>query len=393
MNRQEEEIIATGARWHEEGNPIAVALVAGLEGSGYRKPGARLLVGEDGSFIGLVSGGCLEQDIIDAAQSVQQSGDARMLEFDTRPDDDILLGWGSGCRGLFHILLHRPEGKLLRALHAELEAGRSVLMGTVVHSQGGFSRLGSQLLLLEDGTIVGDDTLEACLNMFEDDWPRRPQLVALDGEDSLRVVGGYAEEGRQARLGAVFVETMRPAPRLLIIGAGDDVPPVVDVARTAGLRTAVLDHRPVFANRERFPGADDIIVERPETIADDVLRRYGAVVVMTHQFELDQRWLARLSSNSFKYIGVLGPLDRTRRLLADSDDAGTAGPPLEEAPAITLTEEDLYGPIGLDIGGEGPGPIAVSIVSEILAVLHGRGGRHLKDTYEANKRQRARSYV
>lgn len=394
LDRHSEDIFATGVRWHDAGDPVALAVVVGLEGSGYRKPGARLLVGKGGNFTGLVSGGCLEQDIIDAAARVQQSGKAEMLEFDTRPEDDILLGWGSGCRGLFHILLHRCEGNLLRVLHEELEAGRTVVLGTVVGTSDEFSELGAQVLLLEDGALVGDSTIEPCLRLFAAKLPSRPQIVAIDSPDKMRVAEGYAYDGREAAVGAVLVETMRPAPRLLVIGAGDDVPPVVDVATTAGLRTTVLDHRPSFADRSRFPTADEVLVRRPEDVTDETLHLHSAVVVMTHQFEWDQRWLARLSSVPFAYIGVLGPLDRTRRLFARSEQPGMAEQETGSAEAIAaLSERDVYGPVGLDIGGEGPGPIAVSIVAQVLAVLHGRDGGHFRDNYEGNKRNEKQASV
>lgn len=419
LSRHEAEIFASGVQWQAAGDPVALALIVGVEGSAYRKPGARLLVGKNGSFIGLVSGGCLEQDIVDAASRVQQSGGAEVLEFDTRPEDDTLWGWGSGCRGLIHVLVHRPDPNVLRVLHDELDAGRAALMATVVSSSDQFAPLGTQVLVLEDGTVVGDDTLQQYLHPFEAEWPSTRETVAIDAPDAIRIVSGYAHGASQATVGAVLVEPVRPTPRLLVIGAGDDVPPVVDVATAAGLRTTVIDHRPSFANRLRFPTADEVLVMRPEDLTDDMLRSHKAAVLMTHQFEWDRVWLERISSAPFAYLGVLGPPDRTRRLLEPSDESAASEQNGQAAVERTeraddtnassvgnastghastrngstskvsdlLRQRQLYGPVGLDIGGEGPGPIAVSMIAEVLAVLHGRGGGHLRDNYERNKRR------
>ncbi|MDI3257055.1 MAG: XdhC family protein [Kyrpidia sp.] len=357
--RELEDIFERGLTEIRAGRPAAVALVAGVEGSAYRHAGARMLVRQGGQVDGAVSGGCLESDIVRTAAEVAATGEARLLTYDMRTDDDALWGTGSGCAGLVRVLVHRPEATVLEGVLNALRAGRRVDLATVVDSGAPGVRAGAQAYVVEGGERANGDSAVAPL------WTELPKPVADRRSAYQRVKTSGGEV-------AVLVERLSPAPVILILGAGHDAPAMVDIARSAGFRVVVADHRPGYVAASRFPGADRVMAAAPEAAPESLFTAHTYVVVMTHQLEWDARWLKRLFESEVPYIGLLGPRNRANRLLSQfSDWTGSALPPAER------WAHRLYNPVGLDLGGEGPGPIALSAVAQILAVAHGNQPRHL----------------
>ena len=295
------------------GADAVLATVVATRGSVYRRPGARMLITRDGWVAGSISGGCLEGDLVSTAFARTEDG-PMVVTYDASAPDDVLLGFGLGCNGAVDVLMQRLPGGggALAVLERVLETREAVVMTTKA-----------------DGSIsspLGEG---------------RVGVEPPSGEDRER---------------AILTETLEPPPALTIFGAGHDAIPLVRMAVDLGWHTTVVDARRGYAKAERFPGAT---VRHVRAVDPVELESGSAVVLMTHSFANDSailRWLPECLG----YVGVLGPLHRTERLLEGR------------------RREDLYAPIGLDLGADGPDEIALAIVAEILAVRKGRAGGHLK---------------
>lgn len=304
--------------------PLAIpfrvlATVVATAGSTYRKPGARMLLMADGSYIGLLSGGCLESDLQIHAHQVLESGTARAIEYDTRGPDDTLFGVGAGCEGTMRVLLE-PAGPESPAERAMSDAGRTAQRGetatlVMVHSS-------PQLRL---GTYLADETL--------------PPI----------------EQSR------AFVQLIEPPPHLLICGAAPDAQPVAGLARMLGWRVSVVDHRPAYAVAARFAGAD-VRVANPRSLRAQIdLAHCHAAVVMSHHLPSDEAYLRELAEAEVPaYIGLLGPKARRARLAE------------ELGPVIEKLGTRIRGPVGIDMGATTPEGIALAIIAQIHGWLAGR---------------------
>lgn len=321
--------------------PAALATVVRVSGSAYRHEGAKLLIPAGGAPRGMISGGCLEADVAAQAGDVITTGRPAMLTYDMRSEaDDGLWGLNLGCNGKIEILLERAEPSLLGAIAAEWEAGRPCTALTVV-TEG--ERLGARMLIHADGSIagsLGDPGLEA------------DALTQVRGAARPKVINVRDVE--------IFVDRITPPPTLWVVGAGSDAPALVQAASFAGWRVNVADHRAAYADPARFPQARRVVCVEPEELA----RQAGPgafAVLMNHHFDHDRAFLLALLGAAPRYIGVLGPLRRTLRMLD--------GAPLPDC---------VHAPVGLDLGGDGPEAVAISIVAELQAVRHGRPGSPLR---------------
>jgi xanthine/CO dehydrogenase XdhC/CoxF family maturation factor len=319
-----------------------LATVVATAGSTYRKPGARMLILDDGSYLGLLSGGCLEADLKIHAQEVLTSGTPRAIEYDMRGPDDILFGIGAGCEGAMRILLE-PAGPGTPAAAALSAAGRATHAGRP-----------TSLVLVHESADLALGTYAAAP-------PLPPTLIAaaaqsLEQRES-RGMDWQAGGGRSR----AFVQFLAPPPHLLICGAGPDAQPVVSVARSLGWRVSVVDHRPAYAKPEQFPGADVRLCDPQSLRLGATIEHCHAAVVMSHHLASDTAYLRELARAGVPaYVGLLGPEARRIRL---AQELGSA--------AVQL-ESRLYGPVGIDIGAVTPEGIALAIVSQIHAWLAGR---------------------
>lgn len=306
-----------------------LATVVATAGSTYRKPGARMLLMADGSYIGLLSGGCLESDLQIHAREVLDSGVARAVEYDTRGPDDVLFGVGAGCEGTMRVLLE-PAGPASTAEAALAAAGRA--------------------------THAGETT----------------SLIMV--HNSQMPLGTYhgAKDLPPAERARAFVESLAPPPHLLICGAAPDAQPVVSTARALGWRVSVIDHRPAYAVAARFPGAA-VRVAGPKSLRSEIdLARCHAAVVMSHHLPSDEVYLRELAQAGVPaYVGLLGPKARRNRLAK------------ELGPLTEKLKDRIRGPVGLDIGATTPEGIALSIVGQIHAWLAGRAYSEAVLTKEA----------
>jgi xanthine dehydrogenase accessory factor len=294
-----------------------LATVVATAGSTYRKPGARMLLMADGSYIGLLSGGCLESDLQIHAREVLDSGVARAVEYDTRGPDDILFGVGAGCEGTMRVLLE-PAGPGSTAEAALAAVGRLTHAG-------------------ETATLIMVHNSQTPLGTY------------------------FGKDLSPAERTRAYVELLSPPPHLLICGAAPDAQPVASTARALGWRVSVIDHRPAYAVEARFPGSD-VRVANPKSLRSEIdLARCHAAVVMSHHLPSDEDYLRELAQAGVPaYVGLLGPKARRARLAKELE------------PMTEKLENRIRGPVGLDIGATTPEGIALSIVGQIHAWLAGR---------------------
>ena len=357
------------------GERVVLASVVRTVGSAYRGVGARMVVrGDDGS-VGLVSGGCLERDLVAAAKRLRDGERAEVVTFDSlSEDDDRVWGFGLGCNGRVEILLEplspTRAASVAALLGAALDGHSPVLVATVVHTSGaGAPAMGARALLPLTAGVVEREGDWGCGGVLE-----RVAADAREVAEGARrgVTRDYAlETGGVAR---VAFELVVPTVRLVICGSGPDAQPVARLAAGLGWSVTVVDHRPVALVRpERFPGARLVECASADSLAGSVtLDRRTAAVVMSHLYGRDLDYLDALLASDVGYVGLLGPRSRRERMFAELAERGRR----YEAAQL---EARLFGPIGLDIGADGPEAIALAIVAEVAAVTSGRDGGHLRD--------------
>jgi xanthine dehydrogenase accessory factor len=337
-----------------------VVTVADVEGSAYRRPGAKMLVGEDGTPIGAVTAGCLEEPIADLSTAVLDAGEPRRETFDLTEDDDDTWGIGLGCNGIIDVLVE-PLDASWRAPLDHLEAGTPVTVLTVVDSTISDVPVGARSCVSEGGpprAVAGRDPVpDVVVDGVE------PTIRAVRGRERAVTVDVETERGTAS----VLVDGLDPVPKLLLIGSQPDIHPVARVGSDAGFEVVV--HSPRGARGpEAFPNADSVEVGHPSTVGDGVdAPEHTYAVVMTHNL-VDDRIAVEtlLSETTVPYVGLMGPRERFERLRDDAD--AIAGGELDR----------LATPVGLDLGGGEPIEIAFSVVSEALAVSNGRDGTRLK---------------
>lgn len=349
-----QEIVEKVSRFNQ-GERAVLATVVDVVGSGYRRPGARMLIDENGFGIGTVSGGCLEADVLERAKKVLASGEATVITYDTTKDENSVFGLSMGCRGIVRILLEEIDSDdiFFNFLGNSFEARKSFTMATLIAANNDSVNVGAKYFL-QDSFI----TVKAI----------NPQIPNALRE---RLENFTTEKGSKLEtfdFGEVFFETVEPPLNLLLFGAGYDALPLVKFAKELGWRITAIDHREAFANAGRIPEADEIIVSSSENLNDDLFSDENAVaVIMTHNYERDRNILRRLLNSKCRYVGALGPKHRAEKLLNEINE------PFSESQLAKL-----HAPVGLDIGADSPEAIALAIVAEIQAALSGREGGFLR---------------
>lgn len=353
----------------------AVATVAAVEGSAYRRPGARMVVDEKGNHLGAVTAGCLEEPVIELAEAVMATAEPTVETFDLTDDGE--WGYGLGCNGVITLLVEPLDPSWRAALDA-LEGGDLVGMATALDAtnhafadaDGAVSRGARRVLL---GDPDDPEALAASAHWTDrDPLPDEAADQLAEAIASARSAGRTTVEtvevdGDSLR---VLVDGLAPPPHLLLFGAQPDVHPVSRLARQVGFQVTVASPRGAHADAERFPAAHDVIASRPADLDAHVDGRTH-VVCMSHSFADDQLALETLVGTDVPYIGLMGPRDRYEELLEAIDDEAEA--------AVNAAAHRLAAPVGLDIGADAPPEIALSIIGEVLAVANGRDGGRLRD--------------
>ncbi len=360
----------------DRGERCALATIVSVEGSSYRRPGARMLVCEAGTSTGTISAGCLESDVIEHAKDVLRAGAARLVEYNTASTSEE-MAWelGLGCSGIVRVLVEPlVSGSLyIEALRRSCAMGPDAAGLTVatVYQCGAPERAGARLFLDEDGDVLYENVTDEGAS-----WAAR-----LTNEVRALVRGGMTSaacildvDGVTTR---IFLETLLPPIPLVIFGAGHDALPVVRLAQELGWQVEVVDPQARPDSRSRFAIADRVTLARPRDLAAHTahvsLTPRSMTLLMSHSYTHDLELLRFLLASPARYIGVMGPRQRTERMLSELAPAGGTFR-LDEA-----NRARLHSPVGLDLGANGPAEVALSIVAEMLAVLEGRSGGLLRE--------------
>ena len=347
------------------GERCALATIVRVEGSAYRRPGARMLICESGGTTGIISGGCLDGDVRERAARAMATGRPVLVRYDTTSDDETVWGLGLGCNGVVDVLIEpaTPATEdLMRFLDESAQSRRRSALATVIRPDSNTLALGTRVLLPSDGTP--SRTAGAEIDLVTSEIVADLQAALRSGVSSIACYGADASV-------EAFVEVIEPQVPLVIFGAGADTVPLVSVARQFGWHTTVVDTHARSRSVERFKEADAVILCHPQDVATRVpLTESSVVVLMTHNYTHDLNLLPVLLNSPVRYIGCLGPKRRTERLLSEMHS--------EDELVRDGLGARFHAPIGLDLGAETPAEIAVSIGAEILASINTRTGGFLQ---------------
>jgi len=357
--------------WRElesAGADYVLATIVAVEGSSYRRPGAHMLIAQDGRRAGTVSGGCLEAEVAKRAWWLTERGP--VVERYSTLEDDGELPYGSGCGGVVYILLERraTAQPLLQQLEIAFHARSPFAIVTVL--------AGPHIAWRAYAGMPEADAANAHVKSTVLLQAARTALATRSSADRELPI-----EGAQAR---VWADYRTPRPGLWIFGAGDDAKPLVAMARQLGWFVAVADGRAHLATRSRFKHADEVyaltIADLPHAAPTLPLRAGDAAVLMTHSFEQDMRVLAWLLGPTgelpIAYVGVLGPQRRTREAIVHAARLHHESLSADEVEAWL---ERLQAPMGLDLGGDTSPSVALSILSEIQRSIHAASARPLRE--------------
>jgi xanthine dehydrogenase accessory factor len=309
------------------GAGCVLGIVFATAGSTYQKPGALILLDRTGMRHGALSGGCLEPEVEERARRVSDNRCAEVIDFDTRSDEDLLFGSGTGCRGRIHLLLlpQPPDAPLTEALER------------LATSAGPL-----ELALVVEGPATGSGS--ATLNGETWHWGRDGRRV--------RPVSRSSAVESDPLLARVRVN---PPPRILLFGAGPETGPLYQFIQRLGWNVTLVEHRGRWLKFAHSAGVQDIIEAAPDDAAALWRGQHAtAALAMTHNYALDMKHLRECADSELSYIGLLGPAARRDQMLAE----------LGEEYAKRLGGR-LHAPVGLPLGGRGPEPLALAIAAEL----------------------------
>ncbi|MCH6200762.1 XdhC family protein [Aquiflexum sp. LQ15W] len=342
----------------------ALATVVKVDGSAYRRPGARMLVTEDGELTGAISGGCLEGDALRKAQTVIFQQRSMLVTYDTTDEDDQKFGVGLGCNGIIQVLIEPLDfedesnpAELLKVALSDRLPNVLVTAFSLKNTRG--EQIGTRVLSKGGNTFGKIETLDPGLS------EKIHLEINTNAENQVSSIKQYSDPEEIW----VFYEAIIPPIHILLFGAGNDTIPVAQLASLMGWELTLIDGRKNHATTERFPTAAKIIIEPADRAVSGLNPDKNTVaLLMTHNFDYEAVVLKDLMLHELPYIGILGPKKKTDKLIARLESEG-----------IKVPTENIYAPIGLDIGAEGSEEIALSALAEIKAVLAKKNPDFLKN--------------
>ena len=329
MTHELKRIVSAYEAARKENRQVVLATVVHVEGSSYRRPGVQMLIDENGRMTGAVSGGCVEKEVYHQARDVFNNGIPKIMTYDGR--------YRLGCEGVLYILIEpfHPDQEWLQAFWKAL-ADRTDLVFT--------SYFG-----LSEGA---DKTFGSTMNFEKGKQALRP---SFDVNQNLQS----------------FTIRFKPCFKMVIVGAEHDAVKLCGFSAKMGWEVTVVTVPTEQKTIADFEGAQDFLTVPPEAFETRGIDSETAVVLMTHNFARDMAYLLALKDTSPAYIGLLGPAGRREKLLDGLIER------YPEVPESFL--EGIYGPAGLNLGSETPEEIAISVLSEILAIVRGKTPMLLKD--------------
>ncbi|WHY79645.1 XdhC family protein [Neobacillus sp. WH10] len=302
-----------------------LATIVRVKGSAYKKEGSSMLFLADGTQIGMLTAGCLETDLAIQVKEVFEKQKAIIVQYELFDEDDLSWGQGAGCNGTIDILFEPVTEKVKE--HFQIVRTLLNYQKPVIALKK-LDVLGEYVFIEEEGDPFGN-------------WSG--PIPVIEFTTKIGVMSGVP---------TVFQQTYQPKPRLIVFGAGPDAIPLVSFAADIGFSVVVCDWRETFCQKKNFPRAEELLVGFPSNLLKQIsFSPFDFVVVMTHHFQRDQEIVMKVLNQNIKYLGVLGPRERTNRLLKGDDV------PIQ-----------IHSPIGAAIGAKGPVEIAVSIVAEMIEV-------------------------
>ncbi|MDP4912863.1 MAG: XdhC family protein [Saprospiraceae bacterium] len=346
---------------------LALATLVHLNGSSYRRPGARMIVDEEGQLTGAISGGCLEGDALRKAVFCIHTQIPKLVVYDTSDEEDATIGIQLGCSGIIQVLFEpidendplNPIELLKKAIH---KRQNTVLVTLYAPQIKKGDTVGTSLLLEDSGEFHNNSTFQFV-----------PETLLLDIKETLTVKkSSFKSYQHNDNTFNAFLSFISPPISLVIVGAGNDAIPLQSIAETLGWEVTIVDGRHTYAKIERFSSACQIIVSKPEKVLQQIpIDEKTVFVLMTHNYNYDYAILKALLGKNIPYIGALGPKKKLDNMITDL-----------KAENIFLIEKQkniLYGPVGLELGAETPAEIALSITAEIMSVMNNKKGGSLRN--------------
>jgi len=364
--RELETILAAYDEMKSKSLGCVLATLVHVEGSSYRKAGARMLVNENGEMTGAISGGCLEGDALKKALLALEQEQNKLVTYDTSDEEDAVIGAQLGCNGIIQVLFapirpqesYNPMELIRKVIHTE----DIMVMITLFNLQKSKPQPGTRILV--------DQAMNSTGNVEQIDYL---DVIQADARKAfIQNTSFFIEYHRSGEIQHAFIELHQPSPTLVLVGAGNDAQVLAQLATISGWKVIVTDGRSTHANDQRFHGSCQVLVSEPERILENIrIDHRTAFVLMTHNYQYDLSVLKLLIQEAeIPYIGILGPKKKYQRML---DELGNQG--------IELSRDQLariYAPVGLDLGAETPAEIGLSILAEIMVVLNNAGSGHLR---------------
>ncbi len=363
------EIINAFDKAQSEGRQTALVTLVHVEGSSYRRPGARMLVTDTGELTGAISGGCLEGDALNKALHAMHQQKNMLVTYDTTDEDDAVLGLGLGCNGVIQVLIqpvkNGDENGPVQLLKKVTESRRNNVLVTLFSLQERKGEQPGTIIHKSDENIFYAGGVDASLKkIIEDD-------INTSFNNHKSSFKNYKTLDTDV---TAYIEYIPPAVSLVIVGAGNDAEPVAAIASVLGWQVTLIDDgRDKNTKAGRFTGTCQLLAVKPEEVLKNVtLDDNTFFLLMTHNYNYDMAMLRELLPSNVKYVGVLGPKKKMDRMLAELETQG-----------FRFTRQQLsavHNPAGLDIGAETPEEIALSMIAEIKAVIAGKSGNPLRNS-------------
>lgn len=346
---------------------LALATLVHLNGSSYRRPGARMIVDEEGQLTGAISGGCLEGDALRKAVFCIHTQVPKLVVYDTSDEEDATIGIQLGCSGIIQVLFEPIDEtdplNPIELLKKAIQKRQNTVLVTLYAPK------------IKKGDIVGTSILLEESGEFHNNssFPFVPKTLMQDIKDTLTIKkSSFKSYQQNDHTFNAFLSFISPPISLVIVGAGNDAIPLQSIAETLGWEVTIVDGRHTYAKIERFSSACQIIVSKPEQVLQQIpIDEKTVFVLMTHNYNYDYAILKALLGKNIPYIGALGPKKKLDNMITDL-----------KAESIFLNERQtniLYGPVGLEIGAETPAEIALSITAEVMSVMNNKKGGSLRN--------------
>jgi xanthine dehydrogenase accessory factor len=343
------DLLTTIEEWFTAREQVAVAIVIRVEGTAPRPVGARMVISSAGRMAGSVSGGCVETTVYQEMADLLDGGPPRVLHFGIT--EDMIWDVGLACGGTIDVFVQMLDAQLVAAFAERVGQRESVALVSFLEGENA----GEMALATQDGTVLGPDSQPAAALAVE-------MLAARAERGAIHEI----EPGTR-----VYIEPFLPPPVLVIAGGVHVAIPLTRFGKELGFRVVVVDPRQKFANRERFPEADQVLVTWPdEALSGLEIGETTYIVLLTHDPKIDEPTLAAALKTGAAYVGAIG----SRKTHADRYER------MEQWGVTREQLDQVYSPIGLDLGGSTPEETALSIIAEVVAVKNGRTGGSLRDS-------------